>query len=210
MKTKLPAIVLTAFLEPSRLSSLSVWKIDREGLISACAKKSGFDPHAHLESLLVDLSPEASHPGREALERLAIKALMTPSSEVSLGSLGKGLFESGSALLRRQSSLGFDGETPLDVKMGFIDLLIHNSDQKASADQVDACRKKSSTAILKISHQFEALTGAFCRYIGSIEADAWDDYKERALLIQRLLERSELSDATESLVIETDPERKWL
>lgn len=189
-----PELILTAFLEPSRLASLLVWRLDRSGLALACASRSGFDPGAHIESLLLDPSPEAAHPGREAIERLAIQALREPS-DISLGPLGREPLESGSSMMRRQSSLGFSGEEPMDAQMGFIDLLVHNPNHKASAERALACRQKIPQAIERMRLGFERLSGANCRYLGAIEPDAWDDYRERARLIQALIERDAIGAA---------------
>lgn len=191
---KPPELILTAFLEPSRLASLLVWRLDRAGLALACASRSGFDPGAHIESLLLDPSPEAAHPGREAIERLAIEALREPS-DIQLGPLGREPIESGSSMMRRQSSLGFSGDEPMDAQMGFVDLLIHNPNHKANAERALACRQKIPQAIERLAIGFERLSGASCRYLGSIEPDAWDDYRERARLIQALLERDAIGES---------------
>lgn len=192
---KPPELILTAFLEPSRNASLLVWRLSRDALARACADQARFDPGARIESLLLDPAPEAAHPGREALERLAIAALLEEPSDISLGQLANEPLEAGSALLRRQSSLGFPGEAPLDAQMGFIDLLIHNPDQKANAERVAACQARIPQAIARVISGFSRLGPGSCVYLGALHPDQWDDYKERARLIQTLSEREALESA---------------
>lgn len=192
-------IVLSMFLNPSKGADLLAWALDAQSLLGALTRQVAWDKSGSIETLLMEPHPEADHPGRHELELLLLelargqiaKAPKTHGLDRALAPI-----ESGSLLSRRVSALAVPGALSLDCHYGFVDLLLYNPDTRPDIEASELAVRAQPNLLRELPSLLAPL-GIRARALGVIEPEQWDDYPQRAALIQSLLERDSLGSATQ-------------